>query len=95
MPETSKSMHRRRESAENIAISALGFLAEDQEHLEGFLALSGLTPDGIRRAAADPGFLVGVLQHVLSDEKFASAFALESGLSAEDLARAAHALEHG
>ena len=88
-------MRKRRESAENIAISALGFLAANQEHLEGFIALSGLAPDAIREAAADPGFLTGVLQHVLTDERLASAFALETGLSPEDLARAAHALEHG
>jgi len=88
-------MQKRRESAENIAISALGFLASNQEHLESFLALSGLSPDGIRQAAADPGFLAGVLQHVLSDEGLASSFALETGLSPEDLTRAVHALEHG
>jgi len=94
MQETSKSTHRNREFAESIAISALGFLATDSEHLEQFLSLSGLTPNGIREAATDPGFLLGVLQHVLSDEKLASGFALQEGLSPETLAKAVHVLEH-
>jgi len=93
MAETSKSTHRRREAAESIAVSALGFLASDPIELEAFLSLSGLDPSGIRAAAQDPGFLSGVLQHVLADEKRASAFAAESGLGAEELARAAHVLE--
>jgi hypothetical protein len=94
MQETPKSSRRNRESAESIAISALGFLVTDSDHLEQFLSLSGLTPDGIREAARDPGFLLGVLQHVLSDEKLASGFALQEGLSPEALATAVHVLEH-
>jgi hypothetical protein len=93
MQETSKSTYPRRQFAESIAISALGFLATDREHLEQFLSLSGLTPDRIREVAKDPGFLLGVLQHVLSDEKLASGFAVQEGLSPDALAAAVHVLE--
>ena len=43
-----------RESAEKLAISALGFLAQDEERLGQFLSVTGIGPDMIRKAAADP-----------------------------------------
>jgi hypothetical protein len=66
-----------REAAESLAIQALGFLAEEPERLGRFLALTGLGPDSIREAAADPQFLAGVLDHLLADEDLLMAFARE------------------
>jgi hypothetical protein len=82
-------------SAEEIAISGLGFLAADPGRLERFLALSGLAGGDIRSAAAKPGFLAGVLRHIMDDDRIAEAFARETGLKPEDLARAARALGAG
>lgn len=56
------------EQGEQLAISALGFLAADPERLERFLSLSGLTHAGLRAAAVDPGFFAAILDHIASDE---------------------------
>ena len=81
-----------RESAEKLAISALSFLAQDEERLGVFLSLSGIGPDMIRQAAADPGFLAGVLDHVESDESLLLAVADHSGVRPQDVVRAQAAL---
>ena len=53
-----------RESAELLAVQALTFLAGEPERLGRFLALTGIGPESLRTAAAEPGFLAGVLDHV-------------------------------
>ena len=53
-----------REAAEALAISALGWLAQDGETLERFLSLSGLTPETLRQAAAALQFRDLLHQHV-------------------------------
>ena len=90
-----RSEAARREAAEAIAIKALGFLAGDDERLERFLALSGLAADELRAAAAAPGFLPGVLDHVLSDDRLILAFAAELGVDPAEIGRARAALERG
>ncbi|MBL8589117.1 MAG: DUF3572 domain-containing protein [Methylobacteriaceae bacterium] len=84
-----------REDAEAIAISALGFLARDESRLERFLTLSGLAPDTLREAAAAPGFLAGVLDHLLADDALARQAAEDLVLAPDSLARARAALERG
>ena len=81
-----------RESAEKLAISALGFLAEDPERLGQFLSVTGIGPDMIRRAAADPSFLAGVLDHVAADEPLLMAVAEHAGVRPQDVERAQAAL---
>jgi Protein of unknown function (DUF3572) len=61
--------------AEDMAVAALTFIAQDGERLGRFLALSGLEPENLREAAAEPGFLVGVLDYLSSDEALLLAFA--------------------
>jgi hypothetical protein len=63
------------EAAETLAIQALSFLAADAERLERFMSLSGLSPENLRAAAADPGFLVAVLDHLARDEALLVTFA--------------------
>ena len=92
MLKQSDSSIAQRERAEQVAASALGFIAADQDRLENFFALTGLAPEDIRKSLGQPGFLGSILQHVLSDESTASSFAAENGLSPEDLMRAAHHL---
>lgn len=81
-----------RESAEKLAISALGFMAQDPERLGEFLSLTGIGPDMIRKAATDPQFLVGVLDHVASDEPLLLAVAEHAGVRPQDIERAQVAL---
>ena len=79
-------------AANEIAVEALAFLAEDMERLGRFLALTGLDPSTIRQAAREPGFLLGVLDHVLSDERLLVAFAAGNRFSPQDIAHARTAL---
>ena len=81
-----------REFGENLAIQALGFLAQDPERLGRFLSLAGIGPDAIREAAADPAFLAGVLDHVASDEPLLLAVAEHAGVKPEAVMRAHAAL---
>ncbi len=61
--------------AEDMAVAALTFIAQDGERLGRFLTLSGLDPGNLRAAAADPSFLVGVLDYLSGDEALLLAFA--------------------
>ena len=78
----------RKEAATALAIAALSFLAGEHERLERFLALTGLGPQSLRAAARDPSFLLGVLEHVASDETLLLAFADENGIDPADVGRA-------
>jgi hypothetical protein len=68
------------EDAEVIALKALAFIAGDGDRLGRFLALSGAGPGDIRRAAGDPRFLAGVLNHLLQDESLLLTFTAEADL---------------
>jgi len=83
-----KGVRFSRESAEKLAISALGFLAGDPDRLGHFLSVTGIGPDMIRKAAADPSFLAGVLDHVASDETLLLAGAEHAGAQPQDIERA-------
>ncbi len=80
------------EVATELAVAALSFLATEPERLERFLALTGLGPQSLRAAAREPSFLLGVLEHVASDETLLLAFVNEGGLNPEDVGRAIEAL---
>jgi Protein of unknown function (DUF3572) len=82
----------RADAATELAIAALTFLAGETERLERFLALTGLGPQSLRAAAREPSFLLGVLDHVGSDEGLLLAFASENGIDPEDVERARDAL---
>ena len=71
-----------------LAIAALAFIAEDPERLSGFLAVTGLEAAAIRGAARQPGFLAGVLEHMLGDENLLLAFADSAGIDPAGIARA-------
>ena len=84
-----------REQAEELAIQALTFIAGDPERLGRFLAITGIGPGEIRLAAREPGFLVGVLDYMASDDRLISAFAAENSLDPADLDRSRIALAGG
>ncbi|MGV8840380.1 MAG: DUF3572 family protein [Bauldia sp.] len=81
-----------REEAEAVAVQALGFIASDPDRLARFLAMTGLRPDGIRAAAAGPGFFAGVLRHVSGWEADLLAFAAAANVTPADVRSAALAL---
>jgi hypothetical protein len=77
-----------REIAEKLAISALTYLAGEPERLGAFLATTGIGPDMIRKAAAEPAFLAGVLDHVCGDETLLIAVAEHAGIAPQDVEHA-------
>jgi hypothetical protein len=79
---------RSREAAEMLAIQALGFIAEEPERLDRFLAMTGIEAEQIRLAAREPRFLAGVLEHMLTDESLLIAFADSAGIDPAEVARA-------
>jgi Protein of unknown function (DUF3572) len=82
----------RQEAASELAIAALGFLADDPDALGRFLAISGLEAQSIRTAARERGFLLGVLDFLAGDEQLLLAFANQNDVDPEDVARAQIAL---
>src|ERR1700722_11674462 len=83
-----KPIHNPREVAEIVAIQALTFVAGDPERLGLFLAESGLGPETLRTAAANPQFLASVLDFVLRDDATVKAFAEASQLHPTNVAAA-------
>ncbi|MFZ1173062.1 DUF3572 domain-containing protein [Bradyrhizobium sp.] len=81
-----------REVAEIVAIQALSFVAGDPERLGVFLAESGIGPETLRSAAADPRFLAHVLDFVMRDDATVKAFAEVSKLHPTNIAAAHQAL---
>ena len=88
-----KPVHNPREVAEIVAIQALTFVAGDPERLGLFLAESGLGPETLRTAAANPQFLASVLDFVMRDDATVKAFADASQLHPTNFAAARQALD--
>ena len=78
--------------AEGVAIEALGFIAGDDELLTRFLSLTGIEVGDMRRAAAEPGFLLAVLDFLAGHEPDLVAFAEASRTAPETIVAARHAL---
>ena len=88
-----KPVHNPREVAEIVAVQALSFIAGDPERLGAFLAESGIGPEKLRTAAADPRFLASVLDFVMRDDATVKAFASVSQLHPTNIAAAHQALD--
>lgn len=71
-----------------IAIQALTFIAGDPDHAGRFLGLTGIGPGDLRRAAGDPGFLLGVMDYVVADEPLLLLVAAEAGVPPEAVVEA-------
>lgn len=84
-----------RESAEGVAIAALGFIASDPELLGRFLAITGIEASAIRYAASEPGFLAGVLNFVLAHEPTLLKFAEQADIPPQRAGEALRALPSG
>jgi hypothetical protein len=81
-----------RDKAEMLAIQALAFIAAEPERLSRFLDMTGIPPNEMRNAASQPGFLAGVLEHMLGDENLLIAFADDAAADPADIARARQTL---
>lgn len=87
-----KPVRNPREVAEIVAVQALSFIAGEPERLGLFLAESGIGPETLRNAAADPRFLASVLDFVMRDDATVKAFASVSQLHPTNIAAAHQAL---
>jgi len=83
------------DAAADLALRALGRLAEDPDELGALMASAGLSPADLRAGAADPAFQGFVLDFVLQDEDRAAALAAAEGLPEDGLRRARAALPGG
>ncbi len=63
-----------RDSAETLALQALGWLAADDDLLPTFLASTGASEDDLRARATDPLFLGAVLDFLMMDDAWVIAF---------------------
>jgi hypothetical protein len=71
-----------------VAVAALGWIAGNEDMLSRFLALTGIEAGQIRLAAAEPGFLAGVLDFLLAHEPSLMAFCNETETDPELVTRA-------
>lgn len=84
-----------RDSAETIALQALGWVLGPSDLAEVFLGASGIAPQELRRRPDAPEVLAAVLDFVLMDDAWVMAFSAEAGLPPEAVARARAALPGG
>ena len=85
----------KREEAETIALQALAFLAKDEEILEHFLTLTGLTLPELRNRVREPDLLGGVLDAILANDTVLLNFCNAASLSPDTILLARRALPGG
>ena len=76
--------HDRQEYAETLALRALGWIAGHDDLLPVFLGASGASVSDLRERAADPDFLGAVLDFLLMDDAWVSAFCEAEGIACSD-----------
>lgn len=82
-------------AAEALAISALGFLAGQDEAMGAFLAAAGAGPGDLRVRAQEPEFLGFLLDFILQDEPLLIAFCDADRRPYDSVLRARAALPGG
>lgn len=68
-------------NAEEIAISAIGYLASDVDQLSRFFTLTGFDPASLRKFAGNTEFFVAVLDYFLHDEDLLITFCAQSSIN--------------
>lgn len=80
------------ETAEILALRGLAWLAADPARLEGFMTLTGISPEELQTGAATQRLQAAILGHFLQDETLLLTFAAETGNAPTDVAPAHHVL---
>lgn len=83
------------EQAETLALRALAWLAGNDELLPLFLGATGAAAGDLRDRAADPDFLIAVLDFLMLDDAWLVAFCDAAGLDYAAPASARQALPGG
>jgi len=81
------------EQAELVAISALQFLASDDQQMSRFVALCGVDIADMRKEASNPVFLAGILDFFLAHEPTLLSFASGHGIEPEQILIARNVLD--
>lgn len=76
------------QDAEATAITVLAWLAGEPELLSRFLALTGVEPSAVRAAAANRGFLAGLVDFLMGHEPTLMAFCEATSTKPEQVVRA-------
>ena len=69
------------ESAEIIGLKAIGWIASNPELLPVFLGATGASEADIRTGTSDPAFLGALLDFIMMDDIWVTAFCDSEGLS--------------
>lgn len=85
----------RHDFADTVALKALGWLVGHETLLPVFLGASGTAADDLRNRAADPDFLGSVLDFILMNDAWITAFCDAEGLAYSDPMAARQALPGG
>lgn len=88
-------MANARESAETLALNALGWLASNDDLMPVFLGSTGAAEGEIRDLASDPVFLGAVLDFLMMDDAWVIAFCDDAQLPYESIMRARQSLPGG
>lgn len=79
-------------SAETVAIQALGWLAANDDLWPVFLGATGAAAEDAAARTTDPAFLASVLEFVTMDDNWVMAFCDSAGLPYETPLQARYAL---
>lgn len=83
------------ENAETLALNALGWLAANDDLLPVFLSSTGASIEDLRDRAAEPEFLVSVLEFLMLDDSWVMAFCDDKSLPYDSPGQARMALAGG
>ncbi|GGE59762.1 DUF3572 domain-containing protein [Actibacterium pelagium] len=83
------------EQAETIALKALAWLAAEDDLLPVFMGSTGVAQSDLAERAAEPEFLVSVLDFLTMDDRWVVAFCDRQGLPYETPLQAKMALPGG
>lgn len=75
-------------TADETAITVLGWLANEPEMLSRFMALSGTDPGSLRSAVNEPAFKAGLLDFLMGHEPTLMAFSAATGTPPEAVVQA-------
>lgn len=85
----------KQETAEAIALQALGWIAGQEDLMGAFLGATGADLDTVRARAEEPEFLVSVLEFLTMDDEWVVGFCDAAGIAYDTPMRARAALPGG
>ncbi|GGD10967.1 MULTISPECIES: DUF3572 family protein [Hyphomicrobiales] len=80
------------DDAQILALSGLTFLLDDSQRIDGFLRMTGITPQDLRQLVATIEGQTAILDYLLGNESLLLAFTAEQGCPDDAPARARRTL---